>query len=182
MLALTRKTDYAIIALTHLAQNRGNVHTAREIAEMFHIPTALLMNVLKTLNQGELVRSVRGAKGGYSLALSPEVITLAEIIRVVEGPFRFVQCSGESAAHEATCELTDVCPVKLPVQRIHTRLENFFRQITLADILRDAARDQSQQDTQLTVHGGPCKPQGCCRTSELTYQNEWSPGEAVRPI
>lgn len=180
MLALTRKTDYAIIALTHLAQNSGLVCTAREIAEKFHIPTALLMNVLKTLNQGELVRSVRGAKGGYSLALPPAHITLEQIIRVVEGPIRFVQCSN-SSGDDPTCELTEICPVRRPVQRIQVRLENFLRQITLADILRDAFTE-ARPETHLTIHGGPCTPAGCCRSSEAIPQENWIPGETVRPV
>jgi Rrf2 family protein len=181
MLALTRKTDYALIALTHLAQNAGVVCTAREIAEKFHIPAALLMNVLKTLNQGELVKSVRGAKGGYSLAIEPEGVSLASIIRVIEGPVRFVQCSGESSDHVDECELSEVCPIKLPLQRIHARLENFLRQITLADIVRDSTT--SCQQTSLTVASVPCKPSGCCRSAaELNLNSEWNPGEAVRPL
>lgn len=180
MLALTRKTDYALIALTHLAQNVGVVCTAREIAEKFHIPTALLMNVLKTLNQGELVKSVRGAKGGYSLAARPDDVSLASIIRIIEGPVRFVQCSGEAVASpDEACDLIDLCPIKLPLQRIHARLEQFLQQITLADIVRDAT--STCQPTTLTLASAPRKPSGCCRSGVGSHaSHEWSPGEAVR--
>lgn len=158
--ALTRKTDYAIIALAHLAQNRERLCTAREIAEKFRVPTALLMNVLKTLSQSELVRSIRGAKGGYSLAKSPDVVTLSAIIEAIEGPIRFVQCSNHSPMPDPVCELSEVCPVKLPIQRIQARLESFLQQITLAEIVRDSKEPHAA--ATLTVHGGECKPVACC--------------------
>ncbi|MBX3396475.1 MAG: Rrf2 family transcriptional regulator [Phycisphaerae bacterium] len=165
MFALTRKTDYAIIALAHLAQNRDRLCTAREIAEKFRVPTALLMNVLKTLSQSELVRSIRGAKGGYSLAKSPDAVTLSAIIQAIEGPIRFVQCSNHSPMPDPVCELSELCPVKLPIQRIQARLENFLLQVTLAEIVRDAKDPQSA--ATLTVHGSECRS-AACRTSEVT--------------
>ena len=76
MLALTRKTDYALIALCHLARQPERVISARQIARRFSMPLPLLMNVLKTLAAHEVVRSVRGAKGGYQLARRPEDLTL----------------------------------------------------------------------------------------------------------
>jgi len=161
MISLTKKTDYALIALTHLARNGGEVCTAREIAAKFQVPAALLMNVLKTLCQGELVRSIRGARGGYSLAKAPEQISLADIITVVDGPIRFTQCSGSEESHKAPCDLNDTCPVKLPVQRIHARLEQFFRQISLADMVRDAT--DPRPCVPLSVGGEILtKPGGCC--------------------
>jgi len=151
MFALTRKTDYAIIALSHMARHVGSVCNAREIAERYHVPTALLMNVLKTLCQQELVRSIRGAKGGYALAMPAKRLTLAAIIAAVEGPIRFVQCTGRSDATESACDLLDVCPVKAPVHRIHEKLASFLEQITLADIVRDL--DEVEPGVALSVEG-----------------------------
>jgi Rrf2 family protein len=137
MFTLTRKTDYAIIALSHMARDPEGVFTAREIAERYQMPPSLLMNVLKTMCQGELVRSIRGAKGGYTLAMPAARLTLADIIAVVEGPIRFVQCTGQHAATDEDCDLLSVCPVKRPAQRIHEKLSIFLEQITLADIVDD---------------------------------------------
>ncbi len=151
MFTLTRKTDYALIALSHMAHNPGGVFTAREIAERYHIPPALLMNILKTMCHGELVRSIRGAKGGYTLAMPAERLTLAEIIAVIEGPIRFVQCTGRHSATDADCDLLDVCPVKRPVQRIHEKLSIFLEQITLAGIVSDA--EGADRIVDLSVDG-----------------------------
>ena len=75
MLTLTRKTDYALIALTHLAQARERCICAREIAEKYGLPSALLMNLLKQLAQKGLVKSSRGPRGGYTLGAPPGQIT-----------------------------------------------------------------------------------------------------------
>lgn len=151
MFTLTRKTDYAIIALSHMAHKPEGVFTAREIAERYHMPPALLMNVLKTMCHGELVRSIRGAKGGYTLAMPPERLNLASIIATVEGPIRFVQCTGRRAVADTDCDLLDVCPVKRPVHRIHQKLTMFLEQITIADIVRDA--ENGDRVVDLSVDG-----------------------------
>ncbi len=137
MLALTKKTDYAIIALSHMAHRNGEVCTAREIAEQFHVPAALLMNVLKTLAQGEIVTSIRGAKGGYKLAQSPEDITLSDIIVAIEGPVRFVQCISQPGEGRGPCELLRTCPVVGPVRKVQAQLDSFLKQFTLAQIAFD---------------------------------------------
>lgn len=138
MFALTRKTDYAIIALSFLARRPGRLCNAREIAERFHLPHALLVKVLKTLNQGELVRSIRGAKGGYTLAIPADRITLASIISTIEGPIRFVQCATQPEPGERPCELANVCPVTRSIRKIHDKLTQFMDQVTLAEIAGDA--------------------------------------------
>src|SRR5215510_2114177 len=106
MLALTKKVDYGLIALCHLANHRDEMATAREIAARYHLPPALLMNVMKSVAQAGLVRSSRGARGGYELAQPPEAITLNAIIEAIEGPVRFVQCvviDGDAAAPDSHC-------------------------------------------------------------------------------
>lgn len=140
MLSLTRKTDYALIALCHLVHQTHRVCTAREISEQHCLPGALLMNVLKGLSHNELVSSTRGAKGGYQLARSAESISLAEIIGAVEGPVRFVQCAGHSMDSGATgdCDIVETCPIRGPIGAIQARLETFLAGITLAELASNA--------------------------------------------
>jgi Rrf2 family protein len=138
MFALTRKTDYALIALSHMAQHPGAYCCVREIADRYNVPFALLTNVLKTLTHGELVRSMRGSKGGYLLARPPASITLSAIIEAVEGPVRFVQCATETGADGPSCELVEVCPVSKPVRKVHQKLKAFLNEITLSDLAADA--------------------------------------------
>ena len=139
MLAITRKTDYAFIALTHLAQGPDDCISAREIAERYGIPLPLLMNILKVLTHEGLANSSRGPRGGYSLAKPTAKITLYDVVRAVEGPIQLVQCmelrDGETAdENKHDCNLVASCPVRSPIQRIHERLVQFLEDVTLEDL------------------------------------------------
>ena len=134
MLTLTKKTDYALIALMHLAKGTEGSVSAREIADQHGVPLPLLMNILKTLTQEGLIKSVRGPKGGYLLALRASEITLDRLIGAIEGPIRFVQCSEMGSVQgRLTCELVDTCPVRSPALRIHNRIKEFLSGMTLAE-------------------------------------------------
>ncbi len=143
MFALTRKTDYAIIALCHMAMSGGNLCSARDIAERFGMPPALLMNILKTMCQQDLIRSIRGARGGYALAKPANELTLADIISAVEGPIRFFHCVGHQEDEDATCTIEPVCPEKRPAHLIFNRLTSFLRDITLEEIVAESACNTS---------------------------------------
>jgi Rrf2 family protein len=139
MLTLTKKTDYALIALTHLAKEPEGFISARRIAQRHNVPLPLLMNILKTLTQEGLVQSVRGPRGGYSLALPPDEITLCRLIEALERPVRFVRCAvSEDGDDPAPCELMSTCSVRTPAERIHSRLRQFLDDITVAELAGDS--------------------------------------------
>lgn len=138
MLALTKKAGYALIAMSHLAGLSGDeVASAREIAEHFGVPVSLLMNVLKELSAAGFVESVRGAHGGYRIARRPDEINLADLFAVLEGPLRLTECVTEEIGEDAecSCELMSRCPIADPIHRVHRRLNDFFRKVTLAEIV-----------------------------------------------
>jgi Rrf2 family protein len=121
-----------------MARHPQTVSNARQIAERYGVPAALLSKVLKVLAQQEIVRSIRGVKGGYLLALPAEEISLASVIEAIEGPVRFVQCAGDQDGEDSICELTAHCPVTRPIQKVHRRLTELLEDITLADLVFDA--------------------------------------------
>jgi len=138
MLTLTKKTDDALIALTHLARRDDASTSAREIGETYHVPLPLLMNILKTLTRGGLIQSVRGARGGYGLAMKPAEISLAKLVEIVEGPIYLVRClSGEAGNPALKCEVEQWCPLRAPVAKVHDHLIRFLRTISIADITDD---------------------------------------------
>lgn len=157
MLSLTRKTEYALIAVCHLARTGGDVISAREISERYDVRLPLLMNVLKTLNQAGLLRSERGAKGGYRLAVPPPEITLGDVIEAVEGPAKLVRCAPPANVNQSgdCCELVSSCPVRLPLAKIDDRLKTFLRNVTIAEIAFDGAYavtdKRDDDDRQLRV-------------------------------
>ncbi|MBI4579533.1 MAG: Rrf2 family transcriptional regulator [Planctomycetes bacterium] len=149
MLAFTRKTDYALIALTHMAQHPNECNSAREIAGRYGVPLPLLMNILKLMTQQGLAQSVRGPRGGYRLAAPPEKINLNDIIEAIEGPVQLVQCvdwyENKSRGKLKTgCDLMAACPVRPTISRVHDRLVEFLATVTLADVVDNQrpGRDQ----------------------------------------
>lgn len=138
MLALTKRAGYGLIAATHLAKLAGaEVASARKIAERFGMPTALLMNVLKDMASAGIIESVRGSRGGYRLAKPSAEINLAGIITALDGPIRLAACVTGRTGDEArdTCKLMATCPIVDPVHKVHRKIEDLLRQMTLSDIL-----------------------------------------------
>jgi len=136
MLALTKKTDYALIALSLLARRTGDVVSARTVAEDSGVPLPILMNILKTLNHAGVVASERGPNGGYRLAKSAEAISVHEVVTAIEGPIQFVRCRATNGEQSSNlCDLQECCPVRLPAHRIHERLEEFLEGVSLAELI-----------------------------------------------
>jgi len=139
MLTFSKKVDYGLIALSHLATDEGHKASARQIADKFGVPLPILMNILKTLAHKGLVTSLRGAKGGYVLAIDPHTISVGRIVLALEGPVRMVECVGPLVANEERCRVESKCPIKTPAHRLHARLMKMLDEITLAEFANDAA-------------------------------------------
>ncbi len=135
MLTLTRKTEYGLIAMCHLARIGRKVVSARDIAEEHGVPLALLMNVMKKLNRAGLINSVRGARGGYVLNTAPNEVSLARLIESVEGPVNLVRCT--STREDRRCGLTQSCTIRRSVVKVHLKLRQFLDEVTIADLAFD---------------------------------------------
>src|SRR2546422_5231881 len=97
---ISAKADYAVRAAAVLAAERsGNPVRAEEIAIAQHIPLNFLLNILTDLKLARIVQSYRGAQGGYRLTRPPDKITVAEVIRAVEGPLANVHESRPEELH-----------------------------------------------------------------------------------
>lgn len=84
---LSRKSEYAILALISLAKNQEEkLLTIQDLADLNQIPRKFLEQILIVLKRQNLVRSIRGPQGGYKLAKPASEISLAEIIRLIDGP------------------------------------------------------------------------------------------------
>lgn len=137
MLSFSRKTDYALVALAYLGQQRlagQPVASARQIAEQFKLPVPLLMNILKDLAHCGIIDSTRGAHGGYQLSADPSEVTLLDVVDAIEGPARLAPCCvNDTAIAEVGCEIMPVCPVHQSIRQLNQRLLDFLREVTLED-------------------------------------------------
>jgi len=145
MIAFTRKTDYALLALAALADAASRPSpsplSARQIAATYRLSHPLVMNVLKDLLHGGIVESTRGAKGGYALVRDPAGITVQEVLVAIEGQPALAACCGDEAVTDAIdCEVSLRCPITHAVQRLNERIQSFLGEITLADLIHQSNR------------------------------------------
>jgi Rrf2 family protein len=137
MLQLTKRTEYGLIALLHMADRDGQFVSVREISERYRIPRRLLAEVLKDLCHAKLVESHRGATGGYSLASAPEDLPLSEIVTALEGKPLLTSCdSSAPASHHGECGLVPVCPIRSPLHRIRESLWLLMQKTTLRSLVQ----------------------------------------------
>jgi Rrf2 family protein len=134
MLTLSKKTDYALIALSYLAEQSGRIASAREIAKAYNMPAALLMNLLKELNQHKILRSSRGTNGGYQLAVDLHKVSLYEIIRITDGDVHTTECSCETEVPSG-CRVAVNCPIQSPLKAFHHKMIRFLRDVKLSDLI-----------------------------------------------
>jgi len=94
-----------------------------------------MMNILKWLSKASIVSSTRGPQGGYELAVDPKHLTVMQVLHTMEGPIRMAPCCDEPAQMEQGCDIAWNCPISQPIRRLHAKLQGFFEQLTLADML-----------------------------------------------
>lgn len=134
MLGITKKTDYALIALTHLATAEdGSTVRAREIAERYAIPPDLLAKILQKLAKSGLLVSTPGRTGGYTLARNADEITIGEVLAAVEGTPALAQCLREDAS---CCEQLEQCNIRHPLARINARVFEMLDAIPVSELVR----------------------------------------------
>lgn len=132
MLRLSKKADYALMAMKHLAQNGGGAPStsAREIAEQYDIPIELMAKVLQRLVRTGLLVSTQGTRGGYALSRASAGITVADVIEAIDGPFTVTACSTE----KNDCEQYGKCSIRDPLWQIRERIVAALGTVTIAEI------------------------------------------------
>lgn len=136
LLSLNRKADYALVAMADLARKSPATVSARDMAERLGVPLAVLQNVLTQLMHRGLVESVRGPRGGYRLRRPAHTISIATLIEAVGRPFRFTLCCSEHSRtdDDDECHMEHTCAIREPVRKVHSLLQRFLSEITLADV------------------------------------------------
>lgn len=130
MLKLSKKTDYALILLSHLATHQLPI-SAQELASIYHLPQPMVANILKLLASTKIIESKRGQQGGYCLRRDPQTLSIAEIIGVTDHNFNLVECAEE----DCTCKIMQWCPTQTPLIALHKKIETFMQSLTLSQIV-----------------------------------------------
>jgi len=136
MLRLSKKADYALMAMRHLAAHadQGAV-SARELAETYDIPPELLAKVLQGLVRSRLLESHQGIRGGYGLARQASAISVADVIQAIDGPLTVTACS----EIDHSCDQYLKCNVRDPLWRIKDRIVSALAATSVAELAADLA-------------------------------------------
>jgi len=136
MLKLSKKADYALIAVRHLAKRgAGSACSAADISEACGISGALMAKVLQKLAKGGLVVSRHGSGGGYQLARDPGEISAFEVINAIDGPLTITSC----VTTRGECEQALTCTVKEPLRRVNDSILQILKTVTISQMSEDSS-------------------------------------------
>ena len=135
MLRLSQKSDYALMAMKHLAlrTDGGASSSAREMSEAYDIPLELLAKVLQRLVRARLLVSVQGTRGGYRLGRPATAISVADVIQAVDGPVTVTACSTD----DHNCDQYSKCSIRDPLWKIKNRILETLTTVSVAEIAAD---------------------------------------------
>ena len=139
MIRLSTRGRYGTRLMLNLARHYGNGNDAvilKNISEDERISIRYLEQIIIPLKINRLVKSIRGAGGGYTLARKPEDIRLSEILHALEGNCCLVECIED----ETYCEFTESCPTFDIWKNATELLKGYFESITLRDVMTMAEK------------------------------------------
>lgn len=135
VLKLSKKADYGLIALKHLAMHgcEGSA-SASDIAEFYGISAPLLAKVLQKLAKNGLVAAKHGSSGGYTLGREATRITALDVITAIDGPLFITSC----VTHRGHCDQVGTCTVREPLRRVNDSILDVLNKVTISQMTDDS--------------------------------------------
>jgi Rrf2 family protein len=134
MFKLSKKADYGLIAMKHLAiSRRDHSCSANEIAEEYGISATLMAKVLQKLAKHGLVAAKHGSTGGYQLAKQANRISALDVLTAIDGPVLITSC----VTSHGNCDATERCSVKEPLQRVNESILEVLNTVSIAHLSED---------------------------------------------
>lgn len=142
MLKINKKVEYALMALKHLSNENARKNSsgtddavlisAREICDQYGTPFDTMAKVMQVMNAHDLLKSVKGIKGGYYLNKSLDQITYMQLVRMIEGKDEIGRVC---QSHKGMCELFNKCNIVTPVEQLNKKLNIFLETLTIQELL-----------------------------------------------
>ena len=129
MLKLTRKLEYALLALRHMQDKGDSLSSAKEISDMYLIPHELLAKTLQQMARLNYIQATQGPLGGYRIRKGLTEISMTQFMEDLEGPIGIVYCNINS-----DCIQLDNCNIRLPIKQINNNIRAIFNEIRVGDI------------------------------------------------
>lgn len=151
---LSVRGEYALRALTALgAQFGGDVVRIQAISDQQNIPKRFLEQILNDLKAGGFVESRRGVSGGYRLAVPPDQIPLARVIRHLEGALAPVSCVSERFYAKCTCPDETQCPLRSVMKEVRDAIATILETTSVAELVSraKALRQQPERGADFVI-------------------------------
>ena len=130
MLKITRKVEYALIALRHMQLKESEELTStKEIATRYGVPQQLLAKTLQHMARDGIIEAVQGSAGGYRIAINLDQISMKDFFERLEGPLGMMDCYFDS-----DCIQMGACNIRVPIQRINDNMRNLFSQMSVQEV------------------------------------------------
>ena len=130
MLKITRKVEYALIALRHMQLKQSEKLTStKEIATRYGVPQQLLAKTLQHMARDGIIEAVQGSAGGYRIATNLDQISMKDFFERLEGPLGMMDCYFDS-----DCIQMGACNIRVPIQRINDNMRNLFSQMSVQEV------------------------------------------------
>jgi len=150
MLKLTKKADYGLMAMKHLAEHsdQGSC-SAKDVADAYGIPQEALAKILQRLAKAGLLHSQHGINGGYTLARDPRTISAFEVIQAIDGPLFITSC----VTVRGECDQTDRCNIREPLRKVNQSIEDVLKRIKISQMKEEPepASTGSKHATELVT-------------------------------
>jgi Rrf2 family protein len=136
MLKLTKKADYGLMAMKHLAEHAelGSC-SAKDVADAYSIPPEALAKILQKLVKAGLLQSQHGTHGGYKLSREADTINAFEVIRAIDGPLFITSC----ITVRGECGQSERCTIREPLRRVNQSIEDVLRSIKISEMREEPA-------------------------------------------
>ena len=130
MLKITRKVEYALIALRHMQLKQPEELTStKEIATRYGVPQQLLAKTLQHMARDGIIEAVQGSAGGYRISTNLDQMSMKDFFEKLEGPLGMMDCYFDS-----DCIQIGACNIRVPIQRINDNMRNLFSQMSVQEV------------------------------------------------
>lgn len=150
MIKINRKVEYALMVLKLMKDKEiQELTTAREVCDRFDSPFDTTAKVMQQMNGAGILHSIKGVKGGYTLARDLSTISYMELAELIEGKSFMMDC------HEGPCDLYHKCNISQPIKRLNDYIINIFNSLTLNELLAEDNLLALKKTTEKKVENCP---------------------------
>lgn len=148
---INRKVEYALMALKYMSQKiPGELTSAKEVSDAFHTPFDATARVMQQMaSKGSLLRAEYGATGGYQITKDLAKVSVQDLVEIIEGPTALVKCLHK----ESPCEIQGTCNIVSPVKTLNDKLIEFYKSLSLKDLLVDKSAVALKKAAEVVAHG-----------------------------